>query len=437
MSTVDSIRAGSYVKANEGCLIIRASSLFNNIQSYYYLKKSLISGKVDFDYNRGYLELFTLAGLKPGKVEINTKVIIIGSYELYQLLYNYDEEYKNIFKLKGEYKKILDNTDYTRAILSREIERAVKSNGTMEIEEEGIKEIAKYLSRKSGNRNKIMFDYDEITNAIIMADRRANEFRSDRICGSHIEEVLYKKDILEEEYLKMYTEKKLLMDLKGEKIGQINALSIIDAGYVSFGKPVRITCTCWKGEGKIIDAQREASLSGKIHTKGISTLKGLINNLNGGYRELPVDFNLSFEQTYGVIDGDSASAAEALVILSALCRIPVKQNIAITGSVNQFGEMQAIGGVNEKIEGFYRVCRAMDTVQEKGVIIPESNAEELVLCREVEEAVEKGEFNIYTVTHIKDAVKIIFDLKEEEDIIDDLAAYINMKCHNYEDKKEK
>ena len=175
----------------------------------------------------------------------------------------------------------------------------------------------------------------------------------------------------------------------------------------------------------------------RIHTKGISTLKGLINNLNGGYRELPVDFNLSFEQTYGVIDGDSASAAEALVILSALCRIPVKQNIAITGSVNQFGEMQAIGGVNEKIEGFYRVCRAMDTVQEKGVIIPESNAEELVLCREVEEAVEKGEFNIYTVTHIKDAVKIIFDLKEEEDIIDDLAAYINMKCHNYEDKKEK
>ncbi|WP_346928259.1 AAA family ATPase [Clostridium sp.] len=432
VSTVKSIRAGSYVRANGGCLVLRASSLLSNSQSYYYLKRAIISEKVDLDYNRGYIELFTLSSLKPVPMPINTKVIIIGDYDIYDALYNYDKEFRTIFKTRADYRGILKAENKVKTILLKEINRLAKENKVKPITSSGIREVAKFLSRKAENKNKIYFDHDELSNLIIQANYRAVEESREFIDGDDIEKIAYRKETIEREYLELYDEKKLLIDVTGSKVGQINGLSVIDTGYTSFGKPVKITCTCFKGEGKVIDAQRESNLSGKIHTKGINILKGYINNINGGYKTLPVDFNLSFEQLYGVIDGDSASVAEALAIISALCKIPIKQNIAITGSINQFGQVQPIGGVNEKIEGFFEVCKIMDDIEDKGVIIPLSNKDNLVLSREVERAIFEGKFKICTMETVEDAMELIFDAGEIS--MDNIMDLISKQCMEYEKK---
>lgn len=432
VSTVKSIRAGSYVRANGGCLILRASSLLSNSQSYYYLKRAMISEKVDLDYNRGYIELFTLSSLKPVPMPISTKVIIIGDNDIYDALYNYDKEFKTIFKTRANYRGILKVEDSVKAVLLREINKAIKKNNIKPITSSGVREIAKFLSRKAENKNKIDFDHEELSNLIIQANYRAVEDKKEFVDGEYIEEIAYKKETIESEYLELYDEKRLLLDVAGSKIGQINGLSVIDTGYISFGKPVKITCTCFKGEGKIIDAQRESNLSGKIHTKGINILKGYINNINGGYKTLPVDFNISFEQLYGVIDGDSASVAEAVSMISALCKLPIKQNIAITGSINQFGQVQPIGGVNEKIEGFFEVCRLMDNIENKGVVIPLSNKDDLVLSREVEKAIFEGKFKIYTMETVEDAMELMFE--GEEINMNKIREIISNQCNEYESK---
>lgn len=432
VSTVKSIRAGSYVRANGGCLVLRASSLLSNSQSYYYLKRAIISEKVDLDYNRGYIELFTLSSLKPVPMPINTKVIIIGDYDIYDALYNYDKEFRTIFKTRADYRGILKAENKVKTVLLKEINRLAKENKVEPITSSGIREVAKFLSRKAENKNKIYFDHDELSNLIIQANYRAVEKSKEFIDGDDIEKIAYRKETIEREYLELYDEKKLLIDVTGSKVGQINGLSVIDTGYTSFGKPVKITCTCFKGEGKVIDAQRESNLSGKIHTKGINILKGYINNINGGYKTLPVDFNLSFEQLYGVIDGDSASVAEVLAIISALCKIPIKQNIAITGSINQFGQVQPIGGVNEKIEGFFEVCKIVDDIEDKGVIIPLSNKDNLVLSRGVERAIFEGKFKIYTIETVEDAMELIFDA--EEISMDNIIDLISKQCMEYEKK---
>lgn len=408
VSNVQSIKAGSYVRANGGCIIIKANSLFSNAQSYYYLKKSLLCEKVDLDYNRGYIELFTLGGLKPEPMQINTKVILIGDFETYDVLYNYDSEFKTIFKIRTEYKGILEAENSVKNLLIGEIKEFIEENNLKAITTCGISELAKYLARKAEDRQKFLFDHSEISNILLLADSKAKEENKNKIDREIIEEVSKNRELLEEEYNNLYSEGKMLINLSGEAIGEINALSVIDIGYIAFGKPMKITCTCFCGDGKIIDSQRESNLSGKIHTKAISILKGYMSNLNGGYTRLPVDFNLSFEQIYGVVDGDSASVAEALVMISALCKLPIKQNIALTGSINQFGIVQPIGGVNEKIEGFFKVCKTLDNIKDKGVIIPASNARNLVLSREIEEAIAKGEFKIYTMDTVEDAMEIVF-----------------------------
>lgn len=434
VSNVKSIKAGSYVRANGGCIIIKANSLFSNSQSYYYLKKSLLSEKVDLDYNRGYIELFTLGGLKPEPMPINTKVILIGDFEIYDTLYNYDSEFKTIFKLRAEYKGVLEANYSVKNLLIGEVKEFIEENELLPITDSGLRELSKYLSRKAEDRQKLLFDHSEISNLLLLADCKAKEENKSKIDGEVIEKLAHNKELLEVEYTNMYSEGKMLINLSGEAVGQINALSVIDIGYISFGKPMRITCTCFCGDGRIIDSQRESNLSGKIHTKAISILKGYMSSLNGGYTRLPVDFNLSFEQIYGVVDGDSASVAEALVMISALCKLPIKQNIALTGSINQFGVVQPIGGVNEKIEGFFNICKTLDSVKGKGVIIPESNVRNLILSNEVEEAISKGDFTIYTMETVEDAMEIVFGKKKMTR--EDIEKLIKVKSKKYIKKEE-
>ncbi|NFV12168.1 ATP-dependent protease [Clostridium sporogenes] len=429
------IKAGSLLKANEGCLIVRANSLLTNGSAYFYLKKALINDKIDFDYNRGYLELLSLGGLKPEPIKTNLKVIIIGDYEVYNLLYNYDEDFKKIFKLKSEYNKVVDINSKSKEWIFKNIYYTCEGENLKNLNEEAVKEVCKYLSRKAENKNKFYFDKCEIDKLLIQADNRAKIENRDVITKEDIQFVAYEKEEIEKEVMEEYEKERIFIDIKGKKIGQVNGLSVVDLGYASFGRPIRITCCCYKGNGNIIDIQKESDLSGNIHNKAISILKGYINSIIGKYDTLPVDFHLSFEQIYGKVDGDSASVAEAIAMLSALSNMPITQSIAVTGSINQFGQVQPIGGVNDKIEGFYEVCKYKNDIQGKGILIPETNREDLVLNKEVEEAIKKGEFTIYTMENLEDAAKIL--LGEKNFRFDNLIEEIEKELKKYNKKSKK
>ena len=433
ITDVNLIKAGSILQANEGCIIIRVNNLLANPSAYYYLKKTLINGKVDIDYNRGYLELLSLNGLHPEHIDINEKIILIGDYETYNLLYSYDDDFKNIFKIKAEFNPVVKINEKTKASLMKNINNICKNNNLKSIKEDGIKEIAKFLSRKAENRNKMYFNIDELDRILTLANSKSKSESKDFIDKKDIISVAYNEEEIENEILEAFEENKIFINLKGKSVGEINGLTVLDTGYYCFGKPVRITCNCYNGEGNIIDVQKDSQLSGQIHIKAINILKGYINNLIGGYSKIPVDFNLSFEQVYGKIDGDSASVAEAIVMLSSLSRIEIKNNIAVTGSINQLGEVQPIGGINEKIEGFFKVCKKLDNTKDKAVLIPYSNRDNLVLSEEVEREVENGNFHIYTMENIKDAVNIL--MGNGSDTYKDVLDAIGKELKKYNDKK--
>lgn len=405
---VSLINSGSLLKANGGCLIIRLSSLMRNPEAYYELKKSLLSRKVDFDYNRGYLEILSLKGLKPKPIEFNEKIIIIGDYYSYNLLYSYDEDFKDIFKLKAEYKGILKIDDEVKVAFLKKILQICKNNKLKPMTNEANKQLAKYMVRKSGERDKICIDEGEMSTILTLASNRVKNEKRNDIEGEDIVKVAYEEELIEKEMHEEYIDK-LFIKVSGVEKGQVNGLSVIGGGHFSIGRPIRITCCCYKGEGNIIDVQKESHLSGNIHNKSINILKGYMNTVLGGYEKLPVDFHLSFEQVYGKIDGDSASVAEVIAMLSALSKLGINQNIAVTGSINQFGQVQPIGGLNEKIEGFFKVCQLIDNIEDKGVLIPEANVSSLILSEAVEEEIKKGKFHIYAMKTIEDAVNVLIE----------------------------
>ncbi len=426
------ITPGSLLKANEGCLIIRLSKLIQNINSYYYLKKVLLSGKLTFEGNRNYLELLSINGLKPKGIPINVKVIIIGDYESYNILYNNDDEFKKLFPLRCEFKDEIQNNISITSKLKQFIIEKVKKNNLLNLEEDGIKSIIRFLVREAENRKKINIDEDKICDILIRADNIAKENKEDIITKECIENIIYKKDNIIDDYMEMYKENKIFINTQGKNIGNVNGLAVLDTGIYRFGKPLRITCLVLKGEGHIIDIHKDSKLSGKIHEKSIKTLTGLLYKKISPYEKLPINIHLSFEQSYGMIEGDSASVAEMIAMLSAISKKGVNQNIAVTGSLNQFGEVQPIGGVNEKIEGFFNVCKEIGDVKGRGVLIPSSNKDELILKPEVEKAILNGDFHIYEMETIDDAIETL--ILDDNEKIDDFYNLINEEINKYKNK---
>jgi predicted ATP-dependent protease len=409
------ISAGSLLKANEGCLILRLSSLISSGLSYYYLKKALIHGKVNYNYTKSYLEVISIAGLKPESIPINLKVIIIGDYESYQILYDNDEDFKRIFPIRIEADVELKYSDTAKNSIITIIKEKIKNDNLLNITNDALDETIKFLSRVTGQRNKISIDDYYINKLLYLSNNNAKENKRKSIEKQDIIDVAYEDEKILEDIMDGYKDKKILITTKGRKVGIINALAVVGNGSYSFGKPMRVTCLSHIGEGRIIDIHKECKMSGNIHEKSISTLRGVLSNLISPYEKLPVDLQLSFEQTYGMVEGDSASVAEIICILSSLSKRGVRQNIAVTGSINQFGEIQAIGGVNEKIEGFHRVCSIIDEIDDKGVLIPSSNVDELILKSEVEEDIKSRKFHIYTMETLEDAIEVLM-LDEGESV---------------------
>lgn len=425
------ITPGSLLKANEGCLIIRLSKLIQNVNSYYHLKNALISGKVNLDSNRNYLDLLSINGLKPKSIPINVKVIIIGDYESYSILYNNDEEFKILFPLKCEIKTEFKDPKKLVKGLEEFINKRALEKGLLEVDKDAAKVLIRYLIRQSSNREKINLDEYKIDTTLVKANTIAKERNEELINKECIEEVIYEKDSIVSEYMDMYKENKIFIKTDGREIGNINGLAVLDTGIYSFGKPLRITCLALKGEGNVIDIHKESKLSGKIHEKSIKTLTGLLYRLISPYNKLPINLHLSFEQSYGLIEGDSASVAEMIAMLSAISKKGILQNIAVTGSLNQFGEVQPIGGVNEKIEGFFNVCKETCGYNGRGVLIPSSNKDELILNKEVEDALKNKEFHIYEMETIEDAIETL--LLDGNETLNDFYNIIKEEIKKYED----
>lgn len=427
------INAGSLIKANGGCLVLRLSSLASSGSSYYYLKKSLIHGRVDYNYTKNYLDVLSIAGLKPESIPIDVKVILIGDYESYEILFNKDEDFKQIFPIKIEADTEIKYDSFSRNSIISMIESKINKDNLLKVNDEAIDEIIKYLARIAGERKKVSIDDYYINRILYLANNNAKLEDREEITRRDIIDIAYEEEKILDEVMENYRSKKILITTSGEKVGIINALAVVGTGSYSFGKPMRVTCLALQGDGKIIDIQKECKLSGSIHEKSISILRGLLSSLVSPYEKLPVDLQLSFEQTYGMVEGDSASVAEITCILSALSKRPIRQNIAVTGSINQFGEIQPIGGVNEKIEGFYRVCREIDTIDDKAVLIPSTNVNELILSGEVEEDIKNRKFHIYTMENLDDAIEILILNKGEsvkgffKEIEDELSKYKSNK----------
>lgn len=407
------ITPGSLLLANEGCIIIRMSQLIMNNYSYIGLKKTLLTRKVNIDSYRNYLELLSISSIKPKSIPVDLKVILIGDYESYDILYNADEDFKGLFPIRCEFLDYINNDKVSRKIVKNLITERFKKFSIDKISDEAIKEIVRYFCRKAESREKIRLNVDEIDKLILQVIEETKEKSKNEINREDIINVVYEEEIVVNELVDMYKKDKILVSVDGSKVGSINGLAVIDSGYHRFGKPIKLNCIASRGSGKIIDIQCESNLSGNIHEKSVNILSGILNNIIEPYKKLPVDFFISFEQIYGIVDGDSASVAEMICILSAFSKVAIKQNIAVTGSLNLFGEVQPIGGVVDKIEGYYNICRAIDKEKEIGVLIPTRNIDELIFKPDIEEAISKGNLRIYVMNDINDAMDVLMESGSE------------------------
>ncbi len=410
-----SIKAGSLHKARGGYLLLRVSDLLKNYFLWDAFKKAVMHSKVHIP---GYaFEDFFLSyiGISPEPIPIRLKVILIGDYLTYQLLSFYDPEFRRLFKIKAEFDPVIDLDQEVYEKFPRLVKKIVEEEGIKDLDPEALSELFKHSITLSGSTKKVSVVMGDIVDVI----REANAFAKDDtlIRRKHIkraiEEKFYRSNLIEEKIRKAILEGKIICSVKGKSIGQVNGLSVYELGDISFGKPTRITASVYLGERGVVSIEKEVALSGPIHSKAVLTLSGYLNGKYGRDIPLYLSCTLTFEQSYEEVEGDSASVAELLAILSAIAEVPIRQDIAVTGSIDQLGNVQPVGGVKEKVEGFYKICKALGFTGTQGVIVPFRNSENLVLAEDVLESIEKGEFHIYLIDTIDDAVELMTELKPE------------------------
>ncbi|TDT61869.1 Lon protease family protein [Fonticella tunisiensis] len=405
------IKPGSLHRANGGFLVIDALQLLKTYRGWEALKKALRSRNISIENLKNQFEIIPLATLKPEDIPLDIKVIVYGSNYLYYLLYNYDDDFKELFKIKVNFDDEIENTSDNIGKLLGFLSNYCIKNEILPITREGVIELLRYSARLSQSKKHFDSSLKEIVDIIEQAGPIAEWENSRFIDGSHVKSAIELREkrhsMIRDKILDMYRDNKYIVNLSGYRIGQINGLSVIDYGDFAFGKQNRITVTTFAGRDGVINIERETDMSGNIHSKGIMILSGYIGERFGQNMPLSFSASICFEQLYGEIDGDSASAAELIALMSSLGDIPIKQSIAVTGSVNQKGEIQPVGGLIEKVEGFYEICRIFGLNGSHGVIIPYSNIDELVLKDEVLEAVDKKLFHVYAVKTIDDCFEIL------------------------------
>jgi lon-related putative ATP-dependent protease len=411
------IKSGAIHRANGGYLILQAEDLFSNPHSWRALKRALKDKEARVE-NVPDGTSGVLLGLKPQGMPLNVKVIIVGSYQIYSMLYQYEEDFKKLFKIRVDFDTEMDRAPEYISKMASFISRHCRDKGYKSFHRSAVAAIFDYSSRLAENQSKLSTRFNDIVELLAEANTWADLEGADTVRREHITKTLeqkrYRADKYEQRINELFEEGTYLLSTEGATVGQVNGLAVYNLGDYAFGKPSRITVNTFAGTKGVVNIEKEAQMSGKLHNKGVHILSGYLGMKFAQQFPLTLTATLCFEQSYDGVDGDSASSTELYGLLSSLADIPVKQELAVTGSVNQKGEIQPIGGVNQKIEGFYRVCKKKGLTGMQGVLIPQQNIKNLMLDNEVVEAVRQGQFHVYAVKTIDEGIELLTGVKAGE-----------------------
>lgn len=409
------IRSGSLHKANGGVLMIDAVKVLEHPYVWDGLKRALRSRMLSLTSLEREVTLSGTISLDPEAIPLDVKIILFGDFATYKLLQQYDAEFTELFRVTADFEDKMPRTDISEAHYAQFISSIVHSNQILHCDKKAIARVIEFSSRQADDQNMLSLHSVDIANLLREANYCARAANANMIRVSHVEQALINKEKricrAKDDFMQSFTNGTTLIDTQGETVGQVNALSVMSTTDYQFGAPSRITATTSFGEGRVFDIERNVELSGSIHSKGVMILTAYIASILGKTDKIPLSTHLTFEQSYGGVDGDSATMAELCAMLSSFSGKGIRQDIAITGSMNQFGEAQPIGGVNEKIEGFFDVCKIKGRRDSQGVIIPQSNVHNLMLRRDIVEAVEKGKFNIWAISHVNQAIELLTGAK--------------------------
>ena len=405
------IRGGSLHRANGGYLVLPAEEVIRNMFSWDGLKRALTNQQITIEEAGERLGFITTKGLKPAPVPLDIKVILIGNPLVHQMLYMYDMEFKELFKVKADFDVTMDRNEENMHKYASFVCTFCRKEKLRHLDSSAVAKVIAYGSRLADDKEKLSTRFADVADIIREANFYATQEDSEYVSASHvrkaIEERIYRSSLIQEKVRELIERDVLLIDTEGEAVGQVNGLSVMSLGDFAFGRPSRVTATIGIGREGLVDIEREAKLGGPIHTKGVMILSGVLSEKYARDKPLSLSARLVFEQSYSGVEGDSASSTELYAMLSALSGLSIKQSVAVTGSVNQKGEVQAIGGVNEKVEGFFEVCKAKGLTGQQGVLVPQSNVQNLMLKEEVVEAVKEGKFHIYSVKTIDEGIEIL------------------------------
>ena len=405
------LKPGALQLANGGYLLLSANDALTNPAVWPALKRAIKTKEARIEDPFEQLGLVAPQGLRPQPMPVNVKVILIGDGLLYQLLSTYDEDFWEIFKVKADFDFQLDNTKENLRAFAAFIAGYCEECELHHFDRTGVARVMEYAARTVGDREKLSSRFAWIKELVEEAEYWACQDGASLVSAKHVEKAIeerrFRHDLPDERIREMIERGTIMIDTDGEVVGQVNGLSIYSLGDVTFGKPSRITCKTFLGRGGVINIERESQLSGRIHDKGVLILSGYMGWKYAQEHPLSLSASLCFEQSYEGVEGDSASSTELYALFSSLSGVPIRQNIAVTGSVNQKGEIQPIGGVNQKIEGFFQACQAKGLNGNQGVIIPRQNLKNLMLRPEVVDAVREGKFHIYAVSTVDEGIEVL------------------------------
>jgi lon-related putative ATP-dependent protease len=404
------VQAGSILKANGGYLIMEIESILMNPFVWEALKRTLQNKLLSIEDVASGMGYGT-SSIRPEPIPMEVKVILLGSYHLFHLLQNHDSKFNKIFKVRADFDHEVIKNDDTIQKYARFIARVCKEEKLLPLTPKGVAAIVEYGEKYISNKHKLSIRFGPVMGVLIEADYWARKRNAKQVTDKDVikafTEYRFRYNLYEEKIHESYVDNTIMIDVEGDEIGQVNALAVFQIGDISFGRPSRITAETYMGKQGVINIEREAKLSGKTHDKGVLIFSGFLGRTFAQNYPLNLSISITFEQSYGGIDGDSASSTELYAIISSLSGIPIHQGIAVTGSVNQKGKIQAIGGVNQKIEGFFDVCKAKGFTGKQGVLIPRANVKNLMLKKEIIDAVKKRKFHIYQVSTVEEGIEIL------------------------------
>ncbi|MDO7710105.1 MAG: Lon protease family protein, partial [Pseudomonadota bacterium] len=405
------IKAGAIHRANGGYLILDAEQLLMQPYSWEGLKRALHSKEVRFDSVEQMYSLVATVSLEPEPIPLDLKVILLGDRHLYYQLYEHDPEFAELFKVVADFEDQMERTAENHLLYARLIASTVQKEGLLHLDKEAVAKVIEHAARSVEEKSKMSLHLGSMTDLLRESTYWARKQQVVVVAREHVTQALKSReqrvDRIRGQLIDHIDRNITRIKVTGVHIGEVNALTVLGIGEYSFGQPSRLTANCRFGDGDIIDIEREVELGGDLHSKGVLIMSGYLGSTYAKDQPLSMSASLVFEQNYGEVDGDSATAAELCALLSAIAELPLKQSLAITGSMNQHGEVQAIGGVNEKIEGFFDVCMKLGLTGEQGVIIPLSNVQHLMLRPDVIDAVAGNKFQIHAVDSIDQALALL------------------------------